>query len=499
MTDTSATHLTPTQDIETVKDPPQTIGGIIRQLGPGLIIAGSIVGSGELIATTAVGAEAGFTLMWLIIIGCVIKVFTQVEFGRYTIINGRTTMDGLNEVPGPRAHVNWIVWYWLLMFLFSLAQLGGIVGGVGQAFTISKPLTASGERFNRYQDVQIKLTVIEGLLARTQAGGDDQRLVALNQERDSLQADLEEIEQRYVTSEPYLTVKAELDQVRRQLVAQSGDDSDAVDSLKQEEADLAAKEQEMRGPPQSNDEVLWAAIITAITIVILVIGRYNFIQIFATVLVAGFTFITIGNLVHLQSLPEWRVSWSDLLHGMSFRLPPSGLATALMAFGIIGVGASELIQYPYWCLEKGYAKWTGPRDDSPEWAARAAGWLRVLRWDAWASMLVYTFATVAFYLLGAAVLGRTGLNPGGSQMIRTLAEMYVPVFGEAAQTVFLFGAIAVLYSTFFVANASNSRVCADAMRIFGLSKGDEKARRFWIVVFCVLFPLLSSSSSSPCK
>ncbi len=247
----------------------------------------------------------------------------------------------------------------------------------------------------------------------------------------------------------------------------------------------------MRGPPQSNDEVLWAAIITAITIVILVIGRYKFIQTFATVLVAGFTLITIGNLVHLQSLPEWRVNWSDLLHGMSFRLPPSGLATALMAFGIIGVGASELIQYPYWCLEKGYAKWTGPRDDSPEWAARAAGWLRVLRWDAWASMLVYTFATVAFYLLGAAVLGRTGLNPGGSQMVRTLAEMYVPVFGESAQTVFLFGAIAVLYSTFFVANASNSRVCADAMRIFGLSKGDEKARRFWIVVFCVLFPLLS--------
>ena len=115
------------QDVSGIKDPPSTAAGIIRQLGPGLIIAGSIVGSGELIATTAVGAEAGFTLMWLIIIGCVIKVFTQVEFARYTIVNERTTMDGLNEVPGPRARVNWIVWYWLVMFLMSLAQLGGIV------------------------------------------------------------------------------------------------------------------------------------------------------------------------------------------------------------------------------------------------------------------------------------------------------------------------------------------------------------------------------------
>jgi Mn2+/Fe2+ NRAMP family transporter len=161
-----------------------------------------------------------------------------------------------------------------------------------------------------------------------------------------------------------------------------------------------------------------------------------------------------------------------------------------MAFGIIGVGATELIQYPYWCLEKGYARWVGPLDDSPEWAARARGWMTVLRWDAWASMVVYTFATVAFYLLGAAVLGRTGLDPQGSQMIRTLAEMYVPVFGSAAQAIFLFGAFAVLYSTFFVANASHSRVCADAVRVFGLSTGDEKAKRFWTVVFSALFPLI---------
>jgi Mn2+/Fe2+ NRAMP family transporter len=167
-----------------------------------------------------------------------------------------------------------------------------------------------------------------------------------------------------------------------------------------------------------------------------------------------------------------------------------GIATALAAFGIIGVGATELIQYPYWCLEKGYARWTGPRDDSAAWADRARGWLRVLRWDAWASMVVYTFATVAFFLLGAAVLGRAGLNASGTQMVRTLAQMYVPVFGDWAHAIFLFGAFAVLYSTFFVANASHARVCADAMRVFGLSAGGEKALRFWTMFFCGLFPVL---------
>src|SRR6476620_10374983 len=98
------------QDFE---NPPSTITGILGRLGPGLIIAGSIVGSGELIGTTKTGAEAGFWLLWLIVIGCVIKVFVQVELGRDAIVRGKTTMSALSEVPGPRVagHGNWLLWY----------------------------------------------------------------------------------------------------------------------------------------------------------------------------------------------------------------------------------------------------------------------------------------------------------------------------------------------------------------------------------------------------
>src|SRR5690606_22963027 len=79
-----------------VEDPPQGFLGTLRRLGPGLIIAGSIVGSGELIATTKTGAQAGITLLWLIIIGCVIKVFVQIELGRHAITHGQTTLAALN-------------------------------------------------------------------------------------------------------------------------------------------------------------------------------------------------------------------------------------------------------------------------------------------------------------------------------------------------------------------------------------------------------------------
>ncbi len=440
---------------------PQTAWGIVRRLGPGLIIAGSIVGSGELIATTKTGAEAGFWLLWLILIGCVIKVFVQVEFGRYSIINGRTTMDGLNEVPGPRlpgAGSNWIVWYWFLMFIASISQLGGIVGAVGQAMSISVPLTSSGREFNEYVELSIERRVRHTALQRGEEGAD----------RAALQQAITRLDQ-------------ELKQRDAQLVAELGESRFA---------ELGHR------PPSPPDDKLWAAIVAVITAVVLVVGRYRLVQTLSTIIVAMFTLVTVVNLLLLQSHPAWCVTWSDIVQGMSFRLPPSDasstaapVATALATFGIIGVGAAELIAYPYWCLEKGYARFVGPRDKSEEWGVAARGWMRVMRWDVWGSMFVYTFATLAFYLLGAAILGRIGLNPEKNELIQTLSVMYAPVFGAAASALFLFGAFAVLYSTYFVANAGHARVFPDALRVLTGRQQSAQQYQLWVRWLSGVFPL----------
>ena len=124
-----------------IQEPPTKFRSILTKIGPGLIIAGSIVGSGELIATTSTGAEAGFTLLWLIIIGCIIKVFVQVELGRFTLVNGITSIRGLNMLQSScKGKGNWFIWYWFVVFAFIMGQLGGIVGGVGRAMSISIPL-----------------------------------------------------------------------------------------------------------------------------------------------------------------------------------------------------------------------------------------------------------------------------------------------------------------------------------------------------------------------
>lgn len=425
-----------------VQAAPRGLLSTLARLGPGMIIAGSIVGSGELIATTKTGAEAGFCLLWLVLIGCVIKVSTQIEFARHTITWGQTPLNAINEVPGPRLRpgANWLVVYWTVMTVLIVFQQGGILGGVGQTLAIGCPLTASGAEYNRLQD---QLT------------------------RDRIQLKL--------------------------LEAKQSDDSRVV-PLRQDIADLVDQIAARREPC---DTYLWAAVLAGATSLLLYVGRYRVIQFVSTALVATFTLVTILTLVALQMRPEWAVSAKELAGGLSFHLPPSGPAggnpvrTALGAFGIIGVGASELLIYPYWCLEKGYARYAGPRDGSAAWVERARGWIRVLHVDAWTSMVIYTFATLAFYLLGAAVLGRIGINPEGRDMVRTLAAMYVPVFGSWAYPVFLCGAFAVLYSTLFVAAAGNSRMVADGLGQYGLTDGSEAARATWTRRISVVWPAIA--------
>jgi Mn2+/Fe2+ NRAMP family transporter len=413
---------------DSIKPPPNSTWQILRQLGPGFIMAASIVGSGELIATTNTGAEAGMSLLWLIIIGCLVKVFVQIEIGRATIITGKQTLSALSTIPGPRVNRrgNWLVWYWFFMWFCSILQLGGIVGACGQALATIAPITAEGKAFVEATGKQIE-TEVEAVMSNT----------------------------RNKDSQPSAAI----------------------------------------APNKSRDDFIWCIPIAIGTSILLMVGRYGAIQSISTVLVVIFTGVTLWNVIAIQQLPDWHITADQFIQGLSFSLPESddsskAIFLALSTVGIIGVGAAELIQYPYWCLEKGYARWTGPNDGSKAWTERARGWLKVMRYDAWCSMIIYTFATIAFYILGAAILHRLGLMPENEKMLQTLMAMYTPVFGKVAIPIFIVGALAVLYSTFFVANASHARTFTDGLCVTNIVAGNQQSRDRWVKILSFCFPLL---------
>ena len=79
-----------------------------------MILAGSIVGSGELIVTTKLGAEAGFTFLWFVLVSCLVKVVVQTEIARHTISSGETFLCVFNSLPGPSMmRPDWLTLRWM--------------------------------------------------------------------------------------------------------------------------------------------------------------------------------------------------------------------------------------------------------------------------------------------------------------------------------------------------------------------------------------------------
>lgn len=122
-----------------VLSPPKDFLGRLRQVGPSLILTAGIVGSGELIVTTTLGARLGFVALWLILLSCVSKVVLQVEIGRYAISSGDSSLRSMDRVPGPRWRASWVVWLWLCSTLISASLVGGIVVGVAQCLHLLLP------------------------------------------------------------------------------------------------------------------------------------------------------------------------------------------------------------------------------------------------------------------------------------------------------------------------------------------------------------------------
>ncbi|MFJ7999904.1 Nramp family divalent metal transporter [Streptomyces sp. NPDC096310] len=63
-------------------------------IGPGIVVAATGVGAGDLVATLIAGSKFGYTLLWAAVIGCVVKISLAEAAGRWHLATGRTLFDG---------------------------------------------------------------------------------------------------------------------------------------------------------------------------------------------------------------------------------------------------------------------------------------------------------------------------------------------------------------------------------------------------------------------
>src|SRR5690606_16832884 len=69
-----------------------------RLVGPGIVVAATGVGSGDLVATLLAGERFGYTLLWAAVAGCLVKIALAEATGRWSLATGRTIFDGWSSL-----------------------------------------------------------------------------------------------------------------------------------------------------------------------------------------------------------------------------------------------------------------------------------------------------------------------------------------------------------------------------------------------------------------
>jgi len=103
----------------------------LRQLGPGILLAATTVGAGDLLTASLAGSEAGLVVLWAVPGGVILKWTLSEGLARWQMATGETLLEGWVLRLG-----RWIQWFFLVyLLLFSMVTGGALVTACGVAGT----------------------------------------------------------------------------------------------------------------------------------------------------------------------------------------------------------------------------------------------------------------------------------------------------------------------------------------------------------------------------
>lgn len=102
------------------REAPSTWGSRLKLVGPGLVVAATGVGAGDMVTSLAAGTQFGTVLIWAIVLGAVLKFALTEGLGRWYMATRTTILDGWHSM-GWWATGYFIVYLALVTFFFGAA------------------------------------------------------------------------------------------------------------------------------------------------------------------------------------------------------------------------------------------------------------------------------------------------------------------------------------------------------------------------------------------
>ena len=115
----------------------------LSDFGPGLLLAATGIGVGDMVSSTIAGAEYGLTLVWALVVGVIIKFAITEGAARWQLTTGISLIEGWREAL-PRAAVAGFFLYFVVWSYFVSSALVTASALVPAAIMPSVPLPVWG-------------------------------------------------------------------------------------------------------------------------------------------------------------------------------------------------------------------------------------------------------------------------------------------------------------------------------------------------------------------
>jgi Mn2+/Fe2+ NRAMP family transporter len=109
-----------------VSEPKPTVS-FLKLAGPGLVVAATGIGSGDVVSATVGGARYGVMLLWAIAAGAFFKFVLQEGIARWQLATGKTALEGwADHLPA------WVKWYFVVyLVLWTVAVSASLTNATG--------------------------------------------------------------------------------------------------------------------------------------------------------------------------------------------------------------------------------------------------------------------------------------------------------------------------------------------------------------------------------
>lgn len=110
--------------------------GLLATLGPGMLVAATGVGAGDLATAAFAGNKLGVGILWAVIIGALFKLVLNEGLARWQLVSGSTLLEGAVARWGPA--LRWLFGCYLLIWSFFVGS--ALISACGVAMHALLPL-----------------------------------------------------------------------------------------------------------------------------------------------------------------------------------------------------------------------------------------------------------------------------------------------------------------------------------------------------------------------